>query len=178
MSSTALPLPAPKKPVPKAAKTSAAKVSVKAGKSKLPASPLAVASPVTSPVTSPLTSPVTSATQAKLSPTQPGKAPLQTPAKTRKQVKAVKPESMEKIERPRKPKLVRDSFTIPKSEYELLAALKTRAVRLHQPMKKSELLRAGIALLTELGDEAFLAAMQKVPALKTGRPKAEAKVPQ
>ena len=174
MSSTALPLPAPKKPVPKAAKTSAAKVSVKAGKSKLPASP----SPVASPVTSPLTSPVTSATQAKLSPTQPGKAPLQTPAKTRKPVKAVKPESTEKIERPRKPKLVRDSFTIPKSEYELLAALKTRAVRLHQPMKKSELLRAGIALLTELGDEAFLAAMQKVPALKTGRPKAEAKVPQ
>ena len=103
---------------------------------------------------------------------------IQAPAKSGKPVKAVKPESSEKIERPRKPKLVRDSFTIPKSEYELLAALKTRAVSLHQPMKKSELLRAGIALLTELGDEAFLAAMQKVPALKTGRPKAETKVPQ
>ena len=174
MSSTTLPVPAPKKAIPKTAKTSAAKVPPKTGKSKLTPSP----SPVVSPVASPVTSLAASATQSKLSATKPVKVLIQTPAKSRKPVKAVKPESADKIERPRKPKLVRDSFTIPKSEYELLAALKTRAVRLHQPMKKSELLRAGIALLAGLGDEAFLAAMQKVPALKTGRPKAEPKVPQ
>ncbi len=69
-----------------------------------------------------------------------------------------------------KPKLVRDSFTIPKNEYALLWALKERAARLARPAKKSELLRAGIALLGAANDSAFLAAVAAVPSLKTGRP--------
>jgi hypothetical protein len=69
--------------------------------------------------------------------------------------------------------LVRDSFTIPKAEYELLDALKARAVRLKQPAKKSELLRAGIKLMVSLTDVVFAAALKAIPALKTGRPKAE-----
>lgn len=70
-----------------------------------------------------------------------------------------------------KHKLVRDSFTIPKSEYLVLEALKTRATNLTRPVKKSELLRAGITALAAMGDKAFLAALNKVPSLKTGRPK-------
>lgn len=69
-----------------------------------------------------------------------------------------------------KQKLVRDSFTIPKSEFEVLSALKHRAATLVRPTKKSELLRAGIALLNRLPDKAFLAALSSVPSLKTGRP--------
>jgi hypothetical protein len=38
------------------------------------------------------------------------------------------------------------------------------------PAKKSELLRAGIKALAALNDAAFAAAMQAVPAIKTGRP--------
>ena len=74
---------------------------------------------------------------------------------------------------PAKPKhkLVRDSFTIPKSEYAVLQDMKARANGLKHPAKKSELLRAGIALLAALGDSAFLAALAKIPSLKTGRPK-------
>jgi hypothetical protein len=74
---------------------------------------------------------------------------------------------------PAKPKhkLVRDSFTIPKSEYAVLQDMKARANGLKRPAKKSELLRAGIALLAALGDSAFLAALAKIPSLKTGRPK-------
>lgn len=87
--------------------------------------------------------------------------------------KAAKPAKPVKVDKPKKPKLVRDSFTIPKAEYELLDVLKTRAIRLKQPAKKSELLRAGVKLLVGLTDAAFLAAMQAVPALKTGRPGAE-----
>jgi len=75
--------------------------------------------------------------------------------------------------KPKKAKLVRDSFTIPKAEYELLDALKARAVRLKQPAKKSELLRAGIKLMVSLTDVVFAAALKSIPALKTGRPKAE-----
>lgn len=70
----------------------------------------------------------------------------------------------------KKPKLVRDSFTIPKAEYSALADLKQRAGKLASPAKKSELLRAGIKALATMGDNAFLAALKAVPAIKTGRP--------
>jgi hypothetical protein len=69
------------------------------------------------------------------------------------------------------PKLVRDSYTIPKAEYAALQLLKRRAVNLKRPAKKSELLRAGIAALAGLNDKSFLAALEGVPSLKTGRPK-------
>jgi len=75
-----------------------------------------------------------------------------------------------------KHKLVRDSFTIPKSEYQLLEALKLRAAALKRPTKKSELLRAGIAALNAMADKALLAALNSVPSLKTGRPKADGTV--
>lgn len=70
-----------------------------------------------------------------------------------------------------KPKLVRDSFTIPKVEYSVLEELKVRAANLTRPTKKSELLRAGIAALAAMSDRAFLEALNGVPSLKTGRPK-------
>ena len=70
-----------------------------------------------------------------------------------------------------KHKLVRDSFTIPKSEYVVLDELKQRATRLTRPTKKGELLRAGIVALNVMSDAAFLAALSAVPSLKTGRPK-------
>lgn len=76
----------------------------------------------------------------------------------------------EKIEKPKKAKLVRDSFTIPKTEYVVLDELKQRAAKLTRPAKKSELLRAGIKLLASLSDAAFLTALEQVPAIKTGRP--------
>jgi hypothetical protein len=75
--------------------------------------------------------------------------------------------------RPAKPKLVRDSFTFPGDEYAQIAALKQRAVGLGHPVKKSELLRAGLKLLVALGDKVLLAALSDVPGIKTGRPKTE-----
>jgi hypothetical protein len=71
-----------------------------------------------------------------------------------------------------KHKLVRDSFTIPKSEYSVLEGLKVRAANLKRPVKKSELLRAGVSALHAMTDKAFLSALNAVPSLKTGRPKA------
>lgn len=70
-----------------------------------------------------------------------------------------------------KHKLVRDSFTIPKHEYAALGDLKQRAARLARPVKKSEILRAGIAALSAMTDQPFLSALDAVPSLKTGRPK-------
>jgi len=71
----------------------------------------------------------------------------------------------------KKPKLVRDSFTIPKDEYGVLAELKQRCAKLAQPSKKSELLRAGIQALAAMSDKSLLAALKAVPSIKTGRPK-------
>lgn len=66
--------------------------------------------------------------------------------------------------------MVRDSFSIPKAEYIVLDELKLRSGKLSRPVKKTELLRAGIKVLAALSDAAFLAAVKSVPSLKTGRP--------
>lgn len=70
----------------------------------------------------------------------------------------------------KKLKMVRDSFTMPKPEYAVLDVLKLRAAKLAMPIKKTELIRAGIKALAALPDAAFLAALRVVPNLKTGRP--------
>jgi len=86
-------------------------------------------------------------------------------------VSTVKPAKPPKDAKPPKAdKLVRDSFTIPRSEYTLLHDLKLRAARLGQPAKKSEVLRAGIQALQGLDDAALLAVLASVPVIKTGRP--------
>lgn len=74
---------------------------------------------------------------------------------------------------PKKPKLVRDSFTIPKNEFAAIEAMKTRAIALGTSVKKSELLRAGLMALQSLSDADFKAALAAVPTLKTGRPQAQ-----
>ena len=78
-----------------------------------------------------------------------------------------------KVEKSRKTKLVRDSFTIPKAEYLVLEELKQRASKLARPAKKSEVLRAGIKALAAMSDLALLAALASVPTIKTGRPSLE-----
>jgi hypothetical protein len=86
------------------------------------------------------------------------------------QPKIVSKPKADKPVKAKKPKLVRDSFTIPKDEYAVLDALKQRADQLSNPAKKSEMLRAGIKALAALSDAAFLAALKAVPSIKTGRP--------
>ena len=75
-----------------------------------------------------------------------------------------------KADKPKKHKLVRDSFTIPKSEFTVLQDLKLRAGMHGTAVKKSEILRAGIKALAAMSDAAFAAALGAVPPLKTGRP--------
>ena len=73
----------------------------------------------------------------------------------------------------KKPKLVRDSFTIPKDEYAGIDTLKERSVALGRPAKKSELLRAGLMALLAMSPNALHAALEAVPTIKTGRPKSD-----
>jgi len=103
--------------------------------------------------------------------TTPTKPRARTPVKTALKLAPAPADAAAQTATKAKHKLVRDSFTIPKSEYTVLEGLKLRAANLARPVKKSELLRAGIAALHAMADKAFLAALNEVPSLKTGRPK-------
>ncbi len=67
--------------------------------------------------------------------------------------------------------VVRDSFTMPQAEYALIAALKARTLQGGRHAKKSELLRAGLQLLSQLDDAALSKTLDALPPIKVGRPK-------
>jgi len=72
-----------------------------------------------------------------------------------------------------RPQLVRDSFTMPEPEYAVLGAVKQACLKAGFEVKKSELLRIGVALLGQLDMAALRAVLSSLPQLKTGRPPAE-----
>jgi len=140
--------PTAQKTVRKAAKKAPSKSAVKA---PVKAKSVAAKKPARRPVLKPA-----------IAPTK--KAPVQAKVKAATTTQPVVESKL------KKPKLVRDSFTFPKDEYQAIAGLKQKALGLKHSAKKSEILRAGLKLLNSLNDKAFLAALNKVPALKTGRP--------
>ncbi|MFM7524854.1 MAG: hypothetical protein ACKO4M_11945 [Betaproteobacteria bacterium] len=91
------------------------------------------------------------------------------PPKGEKQ-KVVK-SKINKTEKPKKPKLVRDSFTMPQPEYALLAQVKKTCLAAGFDIKKSELLRIGVAQLASMETKKLKAAQAALTPLKAGRPK-------
>lgn len=157
MVTTSKPSSAPAKTVAVASKTTLKKPSVKSVLSKEKPSvttKVAAKSATAKPTTA------ATAVHAK-APAVTVKTPASAPAPESKTLKTLKA---------KKVKLVRDSYTIPKSEYLVLDDLKLRATELKHPIKKGELLRAGIKALAAMTTTQFHSALQAVPALKTGRP--------
>ena len=72
-----------------------------------------------------------------------------------------------------RPHLVRDSFTMPEQEYAVLATVKQACLKAGFEVKKSELLRMGVALLGQLDTASLRAVLDSLPQLKTGRPPGE-----
>lgn len=88
-------------------------------------------------------------------------------------VGAAKTKKAAKLEKPvkaKKPKLVRDSYAMPENEYARIGELKKRLAGMGSEVKKSELLRAGVAVLAALNDEELKAVLGRVERIKTGRP--------
>ena len=110
----------------------------------------AVAKPVAKPVKKPVKKPITKPVTKPVTPPQ-----ATAPAKPAKEKKV---------------KVVRDSFTIPKTELLQVGEMKKRALTLGVAVKKSELIRAGLSALASLNDAAFKKALASVPTIKTGRP--------
>lgn len=90
-----------------------------------------------------------------------------------KQVKsqASEKQASETKEKSRKAKLVRDSFTMPEAEYAVLGDVKKTCLKAGIEVKKSELLRVGVALLRQLDLVRLKEVLDSLPALKAGRPK-------
>ncbi len=100
-------------------------------------------------------------------------APAPAAAKPAKPAKQEKAEKTEKADKPAKQRqsLVRDSFTMPKADFDLIANLKARAMGAQRAAKKSELLRAGLQALAGLDAATLVVALNKLEPLKAGRPK-------
>ena len=134
---------APKKTAPVAAK-SAPKPAVKG-----PAKPAVKA--LAKPAVKPAAKPAVKAAAAK--------APAAVPGPD---------EARDKV---RKAKLVRDSFTMPEQEYAVLGQVKKACIKAGFEIKKSELLRIGVALISQLDMATLQNVLANLPQLKTGRPK-------
>ena len=74
-------------------------------------------------------------------------------------------------EKTRKAKLVRDSFTMPEAEYAVLGEVKKACLKAGIEVKKTELLRVGVALIRQLDTAMLKEILAGLPALKAGRPK-------
>jgi hypothetical protein len=119
--------------------------------------------------------PKRSGTAQKVTPTK-TTAPASVKPTSKTSIKPVKPAVSApaapnaKPTKEKKVKVVRDSFTIPKSEFTQIADMKKRALALGVDIKKSELIRAGLQVICAMSDASFKKALSAVPALKTGRP--------
>ncbi|WP_156373482.1 hypothetical protein [Pseudorhodoferax sp. Leaf267] len=93
-----------------------------------------------------------------------------TVAKSRKQDRTA--HAAEPVKAKSKTKLVRDSFTMPREDFDRIATLKERTLDFKRPTKKSELLRAGLVVLEKLSDAQLRSVLDALAPLKLGRPAA------
>ena len=115
---------------------------------------------------------------ARAKPAKAGAAPAKPAAQPAPQAKVPKaaapsataPSASSKPAKEKKVKVVRDSFTLPKSELLQITDMKKRAMALGIEVKKSELIRAGLQALSSMPDPSFKKALGNVPTIKTGRP--------
>ena len=78
-----------------------------------------------------------------------------------------------KVEQTPAPKVVRDTFSMPEDDFQLLEKLRSRARKMDLDTNKSELVRAGLRLLADLDDVKLERLIRNVDKLKPG-PRAKA----
>jgi hypothetical protein len=100
---------------------------------------------------------------------------ITTPAKRRvpgkPAAKSVPKQAGKKSKKEHKVKVVRDSFTMPQSEYQKIADIKAVFLKSKMHVKKSEVLRAGLKILSELNVAKLKLVVNSLEKIKTGRPK-------
>lgn len=96
------------------------------------------------------------------------KTPLKKTPAAKTDVTETKVEKENKIKRI---KVVRDSFSMPQSDYAKIGELKQLCLKNGFQAKKSELLRAGLHALGKLSAAQLKAAVASLEKIETGRPK-------
>ncbi len=157
-------------PVPDTAKQgiSATSTSSPAAPKKSSPAPIIKAKATPKPAAKPAVKPATKSV-AK-TPTKATEKPASKLAADREATKKGESTKADKNAKPKKIRQVRDSFTMPESEHDLLAAVKKRCVVKGLAVKKSEVLRAAIIGFAAQSDAAVMAALQALKVIKTGRP--------
>jgi hypothetical protein len=137
----------------------------KTAASKTPAKPAAKTAPVKARAVAKKTPAAAAKAGPAAKPATPAAKPVAQPAKPK-----AKPEADAK-EKSKKEKLVRDSFTMPEAEYQVLGDVKKACLKAGIDVKKSELLRVGVALIRQLDTARLKEILGTLPTLKAGRPK-------
>jgi hypothetical protein len=96
------------------------------------------------------------------------KAAAKKPAAKKSKVEAVE---VAPAQKPKKVKLVRDSFTMPGHEYQVLQDIKKAALKAGIELKKSDLLRIGVSMLKNFSVTQLDKARATLTKLRAGRPK-------
>lgn len=101
------------------------------------------------------------------------KTPVIKPAvKKAAQESGIKPkQAAKKHKKEHKVKVVRDSFTMPRNEYQKIAEIKAICLKSKMHVKKSEVLRAGLKQLAKLNTAQLKIVLSDLEKIKTGRPK-------
>lgn len=84
---------------------------------------------------------------------------------------AAKKPKKEHPKKEHKEKVVRDSFTMPQDEYQKISEIKEVCLKAGLPVKKSEVLRAGLKALGAMNAAQLERALAGLEKIKTGRPK-------
>lgn len=67
-------------------------------------------------------------------------------------------------------KVIRDGFSMPASDQQLIQDIRIKSLKLGVDTNKSEIVRAGLRALMDLPDSKLTALLKSVPKIKTGRP--------
>jgi hypothetical protein len=73
-----------------------------------------------------------------------------------------------------KSKVVRDSFTLPATDYDLIALIRGRCLASAVSVNKGEVVRAGLHALQQMSDKELLQIIEGLEKIKTGRPSSKA----
>lgn len=100
------------------------------------------------------------------------RVPAKLKVATKKTVIVSTKKATKEIAKPKlKLKVIRDSFTMPHSDYSKIGLLKQALMKSGLQVKKSELLRAGLLELEKLSIAQLKKSVSQVEQIKTGRPK-------
>jgi hypothetical protein len=69
-------------------------------------------------------------------------------------------------------KVIRDTFSMPSAEYDVIARVKERCLEQKVVVNKSQVVRAGLALLEGASDRELLEVINRLTKVKAGRPAA------